>query len=126
MLWLYGNQVKYSLFVNDDKFKWYVRTRTEVKNIHTKWKKWKFLRELNYPGFLGLYLREEGHIMVNCATIYRYHKHDYLETIIDTIVHETLHHVFHTYVGHHNSEEQEYMIADMGYYKINKKYNKRK
>ena len=114
---VHGNKLKFKFFVNENKFKEFVRTRTQVKKIHSKYRKWKFLSELENPGFFGLYFREQNLAVINLPALYRHYKDGemLLIQVVETTVHEALHHVLHE-SGHHNPDESEEIICAMGFY----------
>ena len=108
-------KLSFKLFVNNKKFIYYVRNSDDIKGM-TKYSRWKYIMGMKGRGTLGTYLIRDSTTVINLGLIYSHHKKNYIHRSIETIVHETLHHVFYKVIGHYINKEQELMIMDMGFY----------
>lgn len=108
-------KLSFKLLVSNKRFIDYVKNSNDIKGM-TKYSRWKWVMNMKTRGTLGTYLIRDSVAVVNLGLIYSHHEKDYIYRSIETIVHETLHHVFYKFVGNYVNEEQEFMIMEMGFY----------
>lgn len=108
-------KLNFKLFVSNKKFITYVKNSNDFKCM-TKYRRQKWALNMQTRGTLGTYLIRANTAVINLGLIYKNHKKNYIKRSIESIIHESLHHVFYKVIGNYINAEQEQMIMEMGFY----------